>query len=189
MTAAGFPNPAVRGCYLSHLAVLEEARRDDVGHVLVMEDDIAFVREMGVLGREALRQLDALDWDIAYFGHALGNQPVPPTWKPVRGPMRHAHFYAVHARALHRLIDFLQSVLERPAGHPDGGPMHYDGALSTFMAQNPDIRAVYFSRSLGYQRPSRTDLHTPSILDRSPLLRPWAGVYRALKRHYLKFKR
>jgi GNAT superfamily N-acetyltransferase len=185
-TAAGFPGAAVRGCYLSHLAVLEEAWRDGVARVLVLEDDIAFVRDIGEQGKVAVRQLDGLDWDIAYFGHALDNLPGTPTWKRVSRPMRHAHCYAVHGRALKRLIDFLRTVLERPAGHPDGGPMHYDGALSTFLAQNPDIRAFHFSRNLGYQRPSRTDLHVQSIIDRNRLLRPWAGLYRALKRAYMK---
>lgn len=187
--AGGFPNRAVRGCFLSHLAVLEEARRDGVGHVLVLEDDIAFVRDIGRLGQEAVRQLDGLEWDIAYLGHALGNQPGMPAWHRVTGPMRHAHCYAVHGQALERLTRRLRVVLDNPPGHPDGGPMHYDGALTTLIAQHPDIRAFYFSRNLGYQRPSRTDLHTPSILDRSAFLRPWAGIYRAIKRRYLKSSR
>lgn len=182
--ASGFPNRAVRGCYLSHLAILEEAQADAVGHVLVLEDDIAFVRRIDRLGVEAVGQLDALEWDLAYFGHALANAPGAPAWRPVSGPMRHAHFYAVHARALGRLCSFLRGILARPPGHPEGGPMHYDGALSTFISQNPDIRAIYFSRNLGYQRPSRTDLHPVSVLDRHALLAPVRTLYRAIKRAY-----
>jgi len=183
-TANGFPNAAVRGCFLSHLAVLEEAHSAGAAHVLVLEDDIAFVRDIEALGAEAVRQLDGLDWDIAYFGHAQGSRPGAPTWLPVTGPMQHAHFYAVSRKALSRMIEFLHIVHDRKPGHPAGGPMHYDGALTTFIEQNPDIQAVYISRNLGYQRPSRTDLHPVSLLDRHVLLAPVRFLYRTIKRTF-----
>jgi GR25 family glycosyltransferase involved in LPS biosynthesis len=53
--AGGFPSPGVRGCYLSHLAVLEAAAGDDVSMLLVMEDDVAFVRDADDLLVEAIR--------------------------------------------------------------------------------------------------------------------------------------
>ena len=187
--AGGFPSPGVRGCYLSHLAVLEAAARDGVPAVLVMEDDVAFVREAGDLLVEATRRLEQTDWDIAYFGHALDRVSGAPRWLPVTGPMRYAHCYAVNRRALGRLVSFLQQLLAREPGHPDGGPMHVDGALSTFVARHADIRAVFFSRSLVYQRPSRTDLHHPSLIDHHPLLRLLAVPLRGLKRRYLKWIR
>ena len=154
--------------------------------LLVLEDDIAFVRDFENLGSLAFSQLAVLDWDIAYPGHTLGNRPGAPSWHRVTGPMRHAHCYAVNGQALGRLVSFLRAMLERTPGDPEGGPMHYDGALTTFIAQNPDVRAFYFARNLGYQRPSRTDLHVPSIIDRKALFRPLARAYRAIKRRYLK---
>jgi len=183
-TAGGFPNSAVRGCYLSHLTVLEAALSESANHLLVLEDDIAFVRRIDSLGIQAVTQLDTMEWDLAYFGHAFEDLPGAPRWERVTGQMQHAHFYAANKQVLPRLIDFLQRVAARPPGHPEGGPMHYDGALSTFFAQNPDIRAFYFSRNLGYQRPSRTDLHPVSFLDRHPLLMPMRVIYRAIKRAY-----
>ncbi len=67
--------------------------------------------------------------------------------------------------------------------------MHYDGALSTFIAGGADVRAYYYHRSLAYQRPSRTDLHRPSLVDRSRAL-SWAAIpLRWVKRRYMKLVR
>jgi len=184
--AAGFPNRGVRGCYLSHLAILREARNAGANRVLVLEDDIAFSRDIAHWGSQAVALLADRAWDIAYFGHALPNTLGNPHWAAVDQPMLLAHCYAVNGKTLNKLVAFLEAILMRPPGHPDGGPMHYDGALNTFIQQNPDIEAVYFSKNLGYQRPSRTDLHRQSIIDRNPLLRQFSGIYRALKRAYLK---
>jgi hypothetical protein len=182
----GFPNRGVRGCYLSHLEILREARAHGSNRILVLEDDIAFSREISTLGSRAVALLAEREWDIAYFGHALPSTPEDAHWAEVNQPMLLAHCYAVNGKTLDKLVDFLDSILTRPPGHPDGGPMHYDGALNTFIQQNPNIKAVYCSKNLGYQRPSRTDLHRQSIIDRNPLMLPFAGLYRAFRRAYLK---
>lgn len=182
--ADGFPTSGVRGCFLSHLAVLEAAVADGVDSVLILEDDIAFARRIASLGNDAVSTLDTMTWDLAYLGHDVPSGPGETGWRPVTGPMRHSHFYAVHRRALGRLVTFLRDVLGRPPGHPDGGPMHYDGALSTFRAQNPDLKIIHYTASLGYQRPSRTDIHAPSALDRYRWLAPVKVAYRTAKRAY-----
>ena len=187
--AAGFPNRGVRGCFLSHMNVLASARDNQLRHVLVLEDDISFSRNIKPLGTQAVVALAGLDWDIAYLGHAIDNAPGEAEWLPVTTPMLLAHCYAINGRTLPRLVEFLEQILRRPAGHPDGGPMHYDGALNTFIQQNPEIKAYFFSKNLGYQRPSRTDLHEVSIIDRSFYLRQFASLYRAAKRAYLKLSR
>jgi hypothetical protein len=184
--ADGFPSAGVRGCFLSHMTVIEEAQRDGLANVLVLEDDISFSKHILEYGAIATQALQDLDWDIAYFGHALASDPSETCWKAVDQPMLLAHFYAINGKALAGLVQFLHQVLARPPGHPDGGPMHYDGALNTFMRQNPSIKAYYFSKNLGYQRPSMTNLHEVSILDRNALLRPFAALLRQAKRAYLK---
>jgi hypothetical protein len=185
LDAGGFPSAGVRGCFLSHLAVVEEARDAGQGHLLVLEDDIAFSREVASHGEVAVEALGRRDWDLAFFGHALPQVPGPLAWSPAPEPMTLAHFYAVNARTLAPLAAFLRKVLATPPGHPDGGPMHYDGALNTFRRQHPAVVALALSRSLGYQRPSRTDLHQVSTLDRHGLLEPMASLVRGVKRAYL----
>lgn len=184
--AEGFPNPGVRGCYLSHLEILEEALHEAAGNVFVLEDDIAFTKHISTWGPQAVNQLELLEWDIAYLGHAQEPVPGDTHWIPVDQPMQLAHCYAVNGRVLLRLTEFLQAILQRPAGHPEGGPMHYDGALSTFILNNPDIKAFYCSRNLGYQRPSKTDLHHLSSIERNPIFRHGVKLYRIIKQTYLR---
>lgn len=188
--AAGFPNPGVRGCYLSHLAVLREACETAHGPLLVLEDDVAFTRRIGQAAPEAIAALGPLDWDLAYLGHAYPDEPGPVGWLRIDTPRPLAHCYAVHPRVLPRLVRFLEDILQRPPGHPDGGPMHIDGALSTFITRHRDeVRAYRCSVNLAYQRPSRTDLHRPSLLDRHAILGPLARGYRGLKRLYWHLSR
>lgn len=187
--AEGFVNAGVRGCYLSHLKIIEDAQASGVNNVLIMEDDISFAKHILRDGAAAVESLRGLNWDIAYFGHALESAPGEVAWKAVTEPMLLAHFYAINGKAIPALARFLNQVLERPPGHPDGGPMHYDGALNTFRKQNPQIKAYYCSKNLGYQRPSKTNLHETSYFDKNPWFKPVIDLFRRLKRVYWKWVR
>lgn len=185
-TPAGFPNNGARGCFLSHLAILKNAESVRARNVLILEDDVAFSKHIIELGNLAMNQLNKVDWDIAYLGHMRGNDESEPHWKKVDGEMLQSHFYAVNGKTLNKMIRCFETILSRPPGHPDGGPMHYDGAINTFVMQNPEINAVYFSKNLGYQRPSKTNIQTTSVLDANPLLKPTADIYRRLKLSLLR---
>jgi glycosyl transferase family 25 len=80
-----------------------------------------------------------------------------------------AHCYAVNQRVMSRLIDFLTVVKGRERGHPQGGRMHYDGALNVFCATYPDVVRLRSSRNLMEQRSSRSDIAEKSWIDRTPL--------------------
>ncbi|HDS1681994.1 TPA: glycosyltransferase family 25 protein [Pseudomonas putida] len=182
----GFPSAGVRGCFMSHLHILEEAMRLNVKNILIMEDDIQFSRRIGPYGKKAIEALQSLDWDIAYLGHSCEGNSDTPRWTPVDRPIHLAHFYAVNGKSVGKLRDFLAQILQRPPGHPDGGPMHYDAALNTLIHTDKNIQAYYFTWNLGYQRPSRTDLHALSIFDRLAMLRPLMALYRRLKAEKLR---
>lgn len=182
----GFPSSGVRGCFLSHMKIVEEAEKQGLNNILILEDDICFSKYILEYGAVAIEGLEKIDWDIAYFGHALGNKSSEIAWREINEPMLLAHFYALNGKSIHDFHQFLQRILERPPGHPDGGPMHYDGALNTFKKHNPNIKAYYFSQNLGYQRPSRTNLHEVSFLDRYHVLNPVMSFFRKIKRYYLR---
>ena len=159
--AAGFPSAGVRGCFLSHLGVLLEARRRKLPSVLVLEDDLTFSPLINQ-HVDALREMLAREeWGFAYLGHVekVSNEP-PPKLVRFSGPLVTAHFYAVNGSILDRLIDYLQQVLKRSPGDPAGGPMHVDGALTMFRQANPDIVTLIAKPNLGWQRSSRSDLHS-----------------------------
>ncbi len=184
----GFASTGVRGCFLSHLKVLEEAFDLRVKNILILEDDIQFSKYINDLGVSMFQELNKMDWDIAYFGHVLEDSEKNVCWKTVSEPILTAHCYAINGKALKTVIDSLHQIMSRPPGHPEGGPMHYDGALNTIIKQNPDLNALISSKKLGFQRSSETNLHELSILDKNILLKEIVKRARKLKnfilRHY-----
>lgn len=188
-SADGFPTAGTKGCFLSHLGILEKARNDKLNNILILEDDITFSKGIVEVGEKAINQLSEIDWDIAYFSHSFDEDNTDLKWISLDKPLMCTHFYAVNGKCLDDLIDFLHKVLQRPPGHPDGGPMHYDGAINTFRRQNPDKKVIYFSKNLGFQRPSKTDIHETSFIDKNPITKHIVPYLRKIKGYLLKLTR
>ncbi len=187
--AGDFPSPGVRGCFLSHLRIIEEALAAGAPNVLVLEDDICFSNRIVELEASIMEGLNGLDWDIAYFGHTLPVDSGAPRWERLTKPTIQSHFYAVNGKTLPEFSSFLKQMSLRPAGHPDGGPMHYDGALNTFRDQNTHINVYYYTVNLGYQRPSKTDLHQNPFFDRYKVFLPFTRIARWLKTAFMRMTR
>lgn len=166
-TPGGFPSIGARGCFLSHLKVLCQARTDGVQRLLVLEDDVMFNAEMAAASALGAALSDD-GWHLAYPGHTLAAQPGPLRWVRSDAALVCAHSYAVHHDALDPLIGYLQDCLARQPGDPQGGPMHYDGALTMLRRQRPALITLLATRSLAGQRSSRSDIIGPSWLDRLP---------------------
>ena len=176
-----FPSIGTRGAYTSHLNVLKRARDEGLANVMVMEDDLSISPAFRDVLPAVVEQLSSREWDMAYFGHVLDLEATPGfSFLPYSEPVLTAHWYAVSAPTIGRLIDFLELLLTREPGHPDGSPMDVDGAISTFRHQNPDVRTVVASPNLGTQRSSRSDIR-PNWYDRVPVLRQLYSLGRSLK--------
>jgi glycosyl transferase family 25 len=179
----GFPSLGARGCFLSHLSVLQRAQREGLQRVLVMEDDLAIAPQFVGAEAQLVERLQHNDWALAYFGHLDAQfEPNPPS--PIgafRGPLTAAHFYGVRGEYIGQLVQFLEGVLSRPPGDPRGGVMHVDGAFHTFRLQHPEALTLVTYPNLGTQRSSRSDV-TPKWHDRLPFLRSAATAYRWAKR-------
>jgi len=188
--AGGFPNSATRGCFESHLECLRVAQAEGRRNVLIMEDDIGLTSSLPRLTASIMSQLNARQWDIVHFGH-YETGDIPTAKSDTSNNEVHflewtqaiigAHFYAVNARILPRLITHLNELRSRPAGDPEGGPMSPDGAYNVFRNNNQDVRCLIAHPKLGWQSSSRSDL-APNRFDRVVVLRPIIDLLRALKR-------
>lgn len=180
--AAGFPSPGVRGCFLSHLGVLQDARAHGVESVLVIEDDLE-VRARDIPRLESvLKELPAQQWGLLHLGHILELRDAGVAkLERFDGAIQTAHFYAVHRDILDPLIAYLEGCLVRPPGDPIGGPMHFDGALTMFRAANPDVVTLVAQPSLGGQRSSRSDISYRGI-EQVPGVKQAMGLARSVRR-------
>ena len=116
-----------------------------------------------------------------YPGHVLQGAPAGLSRIEPAQPVLCAHFLVINQAARATVIEGLETILSRPAGHALGGPMHVDGAYTTIRAQHPELHTFVFSPSLGFQRASRSDIAAPKLFDRIEWLRPAVRQLRRLK--------
>lgn len=181
--AGPFPSVGAHGCFMSHLSILRKAHAEGLRNILVIEDDLAISDRFADVADRLVEQLQDQDWGFAYFGHEL-DLPKPedvPSLIAYGKPIVTAHFYAINGPLLERLLTFFDALLQRPPGHPDGSPMHVDGAYSTFRMQNPDVLTLVANPSLGWQRSSRSDIYPNQWFDRWPLVREMVALLRPIK--------
>jgi glycosyl transferase family 25 len=194
-----FESIGCRGAFLSHLNVLKKAKEHNLRNVLVMEDDLQLRSDFLQYEEILLRELSEVDWDIVHFGYGpivhfgygsivhfgYGSEDESvkdvclPILQPFDGEIIGAQFYAVNAKALDKLINFFEVLLQRPAGHPDGGPMGPDGVFNVFKWQYPDTVRLIAIPSFGDQRSSRSDI-SPSWFDKLPILKSLVQLLRRL---------
>jgi len=177
-----FPSLGSRGCFMSHLAILNEAIHDGLRNVLIMEDDLSLNPRIQSAPEVMEQRLREGEWHFAYFGHVeTVAEAASPAWMESSIPMATTHFYGLHGNVLKPLRDHLEACLHRPPGHPLGSPMHVDGAYSLFRNQNPNTITLMASPSLGGQRSSRSDIYPNKWYDRISLTRSLAGIARSIK--------
>ncbi|WP_416670001.1 glycosyltransferase family 25 protein [Egbenema bharatensis] len=177
-----FPSVGSRGCFLSHLEVLREAKKQKLNNLLIMEDDLSFTRFLIEQQNAIVNELQQLDWDFAYLGHGINfTQRGESIFQSYSEALTLAHFLAVNQTTIAQLVDFLETVLMRPPGHPAGGPMHVDGAYSTLRRQNPEINTVLANPSLGFQRSSPSNIAGYKWFETVPVFAQPVGVARKVK--------
>lgn len=128
---ARFPSLGARGCFLSHLKILESAVADpSIGgarYVTIFEDDVLLPRSFASIVSTVMRQLRGLDWHIFYWG--TDNQP-PLTPVPGREPLATIapeqtiigkQAYTIRLDTVPALIDYLRRGEQQPLpGYSDG---------------------------------------------------------------------
>ena len=188
--AGSFASIGARGCFDSHVRALKAAYERNSNGVLILEDDCDFIDDIRHKLPGVLHNLSVTQWSIFYGGHHSGAAPL----NDLRGismiaaneSLSATHFIAVSGRALPALIPYLEAMAAREPGSPLGGPMHIDGAYSWFRKDNPEFETWVAEPQLGFQRPSRTDIHQLRFYDRLVGLREAIDAIRRVKRKLRK---
>jgi glycosyl transferase, family 25 len=180
--AGGFESAGARGCFENHLLILRRAANSGY-HAVIMEDDLNFCPDFRPKWEEACSSLKNRSWAILYPAHYLTLKNGLSLLSPSQA-VRCSHFILFHKDHIGEIASRLEAILARPPGHPLGGPMHVDGAYSAIRNQNPTLNTYAFSPSLGYQRPSRSDIAPLKFYDRIEVLRPIFDTLRRVKKKY-----
>lgn len=175
-----FPSIGARGCFLSHLAILDECVRERINRVLVLEDDASLSENLAQLGGDTRQSLEG-SWDMAYLGHRLDLPRTARQWIQFPGPVATTHAYALRGAAIQTLQQHLRACLAREPGHPEGSPMHVDGAFSVYRQQHPAFITLVSNPSLVGQRSSRSDIYPNRWYDRMAATRGVLGIARRMK--------
>ncbi len=182
-TPAGFESIGTRGCFLSHLGVLRSAAEDKLDRILVFEDDLNFAADFGARIASVIEALKRMDWAIFYGGCELPSgfraQPAGVlSTLPASLAVRTAHFIGFRGSTIQSMVRYLEAILSRPPGDPNGGPMHVDGAYNWYRKEHQDEQTALVVPELGYQRSSRTDIHDLHWYDRLVLVREVVALSR-----------
>lgn len=181
----GFPSRQVHGNFLSHLDILRRACNEQQKAVLVLEDDAIFRHSLDDLTfqRRLIQTLDTNTWGICYLGHPITRQLTNQPTGLIRMDLtfQWAHCYAVHQRVLADLVEYLESTMERPQGHPEGGKMYIDGALSMFRMRSPDLVTLVSNPALSIQRGSNSGIAQIKWYKKAETLRPILGTARRIR--------
>jgi glycosyl transferase family 25 len=173
---AGFPTLGARGCFMSHLAVLREARDKGLASVLILEDDLNFCDDFVAKFAAVAAGLACNSWGLWYGSYQLDAPPPGSVASCVRADPALAigtsALLAVNGPQIAPLVQYLEAMLRRPAGDPAGGPMHIDGAYCWYRLAHPEAATWLATPPLGFQRSSRTDVHALRWFDRAG----WAAV-------------
>lgn len=186
-----FPSIGARGCFLSHLKILQHAYSKGFERILIFEDDLNFAADFKERIDKVISELEFYDWSVFYGGYFLqdslesekGGELVPVSPSKV---VQTSHFVGFRGPAIGEAISFLEKMLTRPAGDPKGGPMHVDGAYNWFRRAFPSKLTLLAAPELGYQRSSRTDIHELRWFDRMPVVDLTVASLRKLRRFLSK---
>ncbi len=178
----GFPSIGARGCFLSHLGILRQAVAAGQDRILICEDDLDFTADALSRLPDLVARLRTEDWSLFYggYGDTPGGKPIAAGMVRLDADVGVSctHFYAIRGAAIADLVQYLDAMLARPPGDPEGGPMHYDGALCWFRNAHPQHTTLAAVPPIGIQRPSRTDIHALRWFDRWPVVRSLATLVR-----------
>jgi len=125
-TAGEFPNIGTRGCFLSHLNILKNARIQGHNCILILEDDADFTSRFCSTTESDTALITKTPWDMFY----LGSQYSPDenadddfgfftSVLPI-APLKLTHSTLLRKTAILEIVPYLEIMLTRKIGDPLG---------------------------------------------------------------------
>jgi hypothetical protein len=186
----GWPSRGVYGNFLSHLGILRQALHDGLHTIWVLEDDAIFSRRMRREQRVLVEALKGREWDLCFFGHSLTHELAdqPAGFVAPHADFIWAHCYAVNARALPRLVAYLDRAVALPAHHPEGSRLYIDAAFTLFRRLNPDLVVLVYNPALSIQKGCFSSLNNLKWYDATAVTRPLVSLVRSARDHWWKLR-
>jgi len=166
--ANGFPSKGVRGCFTSHMILMQECAASGKS-MLVLEDDIDFNFDRIAAFRKSVPDLQAVEWDVVYLGYIMPKTRGPLRLERHEGGTIGGHFYGVKPAFAKAVAEYMLSCTTRPGGHPEGGPMYRDASFTMYRERHPEWVTKLAVPALGAQSSSRSDL-TPKAYQKLPFV-------------------
>lgn len=185
-TRGDFPSIGARGCFMSHLGVLEHAIKANYSCILILEDDVDWTKVVLSQNTELASPLINTQWNFLHGG--MGDDKLHAEAFILRNVepeqvLRLTHFIGLRgAKTLSTAHRYLSDILTRPAGSPDGGPMHVDGAYSWLRKENKEIQSYICVPSIAMQRPSTSDITPHTGYKALPLVRYFLAIIRKIRK-------
>lgn len=184
--AGEFESIGARGCFMSHLEVLRDAQSRKFSKILIIEDDLNFSKDFLKKIDETIEELSQLNWNL-YYGSYVIKEPISINTNQLIHEISSdtvlmtSSFIGFQGDIISETVAYLELLLTRKNGDPLGGPMHVDGAYFCFRVLNPIYKTIISVPELGYQRSSRTDIHTLRWYDDAIVVRNCVAFVRKLK--------
>ncbi len=184
-----FPNIGSRGCFLSHLNILKDARAQGFDCIFILEDDADFTTQLCNISKTDAALIKETTWDMFHLGNAYsfdGNTDDDYgvfTSVIKSAPLKLTHAIIFKKAAITDLIPYFEAIIARKFGDPLGGPMHVDGAYSWFRNAHPNITAMVTKKIWVVQRSSKTDIHDTGWKEHIPFVNLARRIKNKLKRH------
>ena len=157
-----FQSIGARGCFLSHLKIIERAVDLGLTRILIVEDDMDWTRVIHTSSRDDLRLLTETDWHFLHGGYGQGSSQEAARFGMKRldpnESLLCSHFIGLRGEIIQTAAAYLKAMLAREPGSPDGGPMDVDGAYSWLRKDFPGFAGYICEPALVTQRPSRSDI-------------------------------
>lgn len=141
----GTNRPGGVACTMSHLAIIEDARRRGYEAIMVFEDDAVLCKDFNERLELFLTHAPA-DWDMLYLGISAMTNEIPVT----QNIYRLLDGWTTHAYILRNKM--FDEVIRRMGDQPNGEPDEYYNAMM------PERNCYVFLPCLSYQRADWSDI-------------------------------